>query len=77
MAFEQIAPVERCAIASAEYKVIRLTVLRVLPRSFQALPHGGIQGNLPVTGIGFGIVEFSFIETLRNLDTVSLNPLPP
>src|ERR1035438_10436035 len=71
MALEKVAPVERCAIAGAEYKVIRLAVFRVLPGGFQALPHGGIQGNLPVTGIGFGIVEFSFIEPLLNLDTWS------
>jgi hypothetical protein len=77
MTSEQVTPVKRCAIASAEDKIIGLTVFRVPPSSFQAFLHGGIQGNLPVTGIGFGIVEFPLIETLLNLDTVRLNPLPP
>ena len=77
MTSEQVAPVDRCTIASAEYEIIRLTVLRVLPRSFQAIPHGGVQGNLAVTGIGLRIVEFPLIEAFRNLDTVCLNPLPP
>src|ERR1035437_1395823 len=76
MTFQQVAPVERCAIASAKYKVVRLTVLRVLPRSFQTFPHGCIQGNLAVTGIGLRIVKLPFIETLRNLDTILQNPLP-
>jgi hypothetical protein len=75
---QQIAPVYRPSASIGEYQIARISMLRPLPEGFQNTPQDseGIEWDAPASGIGLGVVELAFIESLDDIDSVRVNSFP-
>src|SRR6201987_2992521 len=78
MATQQVAPIHRASVCIGENEIIRFPILRSLPGCVQNRPQDsvGIERDAPATGIGVGIVEFAFVETFHDFDSIRLKSLP-
>jgi hypothetical protein len=75
---QQIPPVHRTTFCVRENQVARISMFEPLPRRIQHPPQDSvrIERNAPATSIGFGIVEFAFVETLHDFDSIRMDSLP-
>ena len=78
MPTQQIAPIHRTSFCIGENEILRFPVLRSLPGRIQNCPQDsvGIERNAPASSIGLGIVEFAFVETFHDFDSIRVNSHP-
>jgi hypothetical protein len=78
MPTQQVAPVHRTSFCIGENEILRFPVLRCLSGCIQNRPQDsvGIERNAPPSSIGLGIVEFAFVKTFDDFDSIRMNSLP-
>jgi hypothetical protein len=73
-----LEPASRGLLCICENEIIRFPILRPLPSCIQNRLQDsvGIELNAPATCTGLGIIEFAFVETFHDFDSILTNSLP-